>query len=156
MLCTFTTLLTLALAAQAAAPQPPQAKAKTTTKKAEPEVKYRYLPGPLLKPGSTLYIYWDNGPKVPITTDLFALIDLQKAIFADDQKGIDELHDSGRQLHVPIGTAAKVLQYDKGVLTEVPAYEVRILEGPYKDRKGWVVVSWVRQRVAVSAKPKRR
>lgn len=117
---------------------------------------YRYVPVRTVEPGSTLYAYWENGPNVPIATDLFAHLDLQKSILATDQKGIDELKAAGRLANVPVGTAVKVLRYDKGLVAGVPSYEVRILEGRHADRKGWVVSTWARARVAAPETPKEK
>lgn len=117
---------------------------------------YRYLPVPPVAPGSTLYAYREGGPNVPVAADVFAYRDLQKAILAGDQKGIEELEKANRLFAVPVGTAVKVLQYDDGILVKVPSYEVRVLDGNRKDRKGWVAATWVARRVAVPAKRKRR
>jgi hypothetical protein len=114
------------------------------------------MPVPQVEPGSTLYAYWNGGPRVPIATDLFAFLDLQKAILATDQKGIEELEQAGRLFAVPIGTPVKVLEYHDGTVSKVPACEVRVLEGKRQDQKGWTVVTWLRGRVAIPDKAKRK
>jgi hypothetical protein len=120
------------------------------------QVTYRYVPVPRVRPGSTLYTYAEGQPVVGIATDLSANLEFQKSFNAGDQKGIDELRDNGRLLIVPPGTAVKIREYYDGALTYLPSYEVRVLDGKYKDKKGWVMVPWVRARVKVLEKFKRK
>lgn len=115
---------------------------------------YVYVAMPRVAPGSTMYINSLTGkqPNLPVSTDIFAFRELVKFMNADDQKGIDELHASGRQFHVAVGTAVKVLDYEDGTLGKVPSYEVRILDGRHAGKKGRIWAVWVWNRVTVPSK----
>ena len=116
---------------------------------------YRYFPVPRVTPGSTLYACPIKGD-LPVCADLFAFRDMQKAIHATDKAGIAELRSQDRLFMVAPGTAVKILQYEADSFTEIPAYEVRVMDGSREGRKGWVVAPWLGGREVVTAKGKGR
>ncbi len=96
-------------------------------------------------PGVIVYICpVSRETDVPVAADFFAKLEFMKAGHTHDQTGINELYSADRVFAVPVGTAVRVLQFDRFAQDfmdgawESPSYEVRILEGKYKDRKGWV------------------
>jgi hypothetical protein len=108
---------------------------------------YRYEPVGPVEPGSTLYAYTNDGPRVPITTGLIAHWNLLQAVRAHDDQGQIDLSNAGQLFKVPIGTAVKILEYHDGLFHNVPAYEVRVLDGEFAGKKGWIVADGVRERV---------
>jgi ribosomal protein L24 len=134
---------------------------KTQTKEAPKEgPRYRYIETPngvYYEPGGTLWAHMNHSPYVPICTDIFALGELEKSILADDQAGIDELKRVGRMFTVPVGTAVKLIEYDKGgVFTKVQNYEVRVLEGNHQGKKGHIFSTYLKRRVEDIERPKQK
>lgn len=116
---------------------------------------YRYVETPPVRPGSTLYAHVDQTPTVPICADVFAVGELQKAILAEDRAGIAELRKAGRLFDVTVGTALRVIEYDRGgVVADAPSYEVRVLDGTHRDRKGHTFAVWAKRRIVVPDRPK--
>jgi hypothetical protein len=154
----------------------PTAKPKTATPKAEPVPVYRYLDVPEVEERSLLYL-WDEGlSRVPLCTNPYQVQLLQKSMLDDDQTHIDEFAAKWRLPCVPIGMAVKVirvpapppsislstrtfareLQNAQSSNAPLPACEVRILDGPFKDRQGWVLEHLLRERVLVAPTRKRK
>jgi len=77
---------------------------------------------------------------VPVATDQKALDAFYKAIAAHDQEGMMELFDGGRIIAPDVGTKVRVLD-GHGLVALV--LEVRILEGAYKGRRGFVSATYV-------------
>jgi hypothetical protein len=125
---------------------------------AEPQTSYEYVPIGRVKPGSVLFAFPPHGGKAPIASDLFALSELEQAAVADDKIGMTELKNQGRLFMVLPGTAVKILEHHEAneILKTDPAYEVRILEGEFAGKKGWVWDDWLRWRVRVATKAKHK
>jgi hypothetical protein len=128
--------------------------------------RYRYevtLPVP---PGTILYAHWSAQRDVSVAADVAAFGDLMRTFSAKDGAGLIELEDAGRVFGVPIGTPLRVLRYVEQTAPKEPAYEVRVVEGKHRDRKGWISVVFAKKRTAegdtskeqpkAKARPKRR
>jgi len=86
-------------------------------------------------------------------TQTFAVAATNKAYLADqvkmyisgDMEGIDNLRNERRLLDIPTGTKAKVLAKDSVNYqnAKVFCYQVKILEGPHKDKALYVITSFL-------------
>ncbi len=79
-----------------------------------------------------------TGGAIPVGINEDALDQLEKAQMAQDEQGQVQLVASARILLVPGGTKVRLLEL--GLFR----YEVRILEGRHKGRKGWVPREFVK------------
>ena len=59
--------------------------------------------------------------------------EMMKFVLADDRTGFDMMHSRGQILLLEKGTKVKVLQ-----LTFKGSYEVRVQDGPHKDKVVWL------------------
>lgn len=83
-------------------------------------------------------LHVDRGPSThPVAIDEDTLKELFRVIDAKDDYGMSELLQTGRLLPVQDGT--KILMIDEGLYTT----KIRILEGPYAGRSGWVPYEWI-------------
>jgi hypothetical protein len=119
---------------------------------------YQYHTVPQVRPGSVLYTYGSatssGGDLTPIADNLFTFRELRKCLNAGDQAGMEELTGwFGGVFSVERGTAVKILEYQSDEFTQVPCYEVRVLEGPHAKERGWTFSSFLRGRNAVQAGP---
>jgi hypothetical protein len=89
---------------------------------------------------------------VTVASGYFAYRDLVKSLKASDETGMHELRQSGDLIDVPIGTHIKILEYHEDFLASGPVYEIRILDGPFAGKKGWIDVNWVAHRELVRDK----
>jgi hypothetical protein len=121
--------------------------------------EYRYFPVPVgvsMEPGGTLYACVnDREMPIEVATDIFALMEYQKALRADDPTGDEELSKAGRLFSVATGTAVKILEYHRRnpFLVKTDSYEVRVLDGPHRGRKGFMLAAFLMERREVP-KPK--
>jgi hypothetical protein len=77
--------------------------------------------------------------QIPVAMDTEALDALNKAAAAKDEIGYRELFANGRMFAVDENT--KVLVIDSGIFKT----QIRILEGPYSGKSGWVPFEWVKK-----------
>jgi hypothetical protein len=105
------------------------------------------------KIGDEAYLYtasiYSKGDKkgqhtdLPICSDFFAYKEFEKVLTAKDDEGYKELEQKHRLDHVRTGTRARVLERhefpDNGDVFIRDAYEVRIMDGPLKGKKVWVI-----------------
>jgi hypothetical protein len=78
---------------------------------------------------------------VPAGTTLDAVVNLAKAQMAGDDVGVKQMVDQGTAVLIPSGSSARVIKpYPTGVAA---VYEVRILDGPAKDKAAFVPEPWL-------------
>lgn len=129
--------------------------AAATAGQEKPAEGHRYEMVARPQPGQTLYAVTDlAGERVSLAVDVFAFRDMVKAMKAADAKGLEELESAGRLLPMKAETAMRYLSTPAEAVTGLPAYECRVLDGPHKDRKGYVLAPYARERVATPAKAK--
>lgn len=118
--------------------------------------RYRYeAVSPPAKPGAVLYAHLGGTEGVVMAAaDPAAHRELLKSVGAGDDTGTKELLAEGKILSLQPGTAVRVLEVDDGPAAPLPSYEVRVLDGKYRDKKAWLVTIWARRRVEASDPPK--
>lgn len=79
-----------------------------------------------------------DGDIVPLGVTKLDFDQMTKTLLAKDDVGWRELIGSGRVIGTPDGTRARVV--DRGMYWR----QVRLLDGPFKDRSGYVPMEWVR------------
>ena len=84
--------------------------------------------------GETGYLYNDQIDQVAVAFSEDAMDKRMKAAVANDKQGYLELLDAGDMALVPANTAVRLI--DNGMTT----VKVRLLEGAYKNRAGWVTI----------------
>ncbi len=133
------------LIAPEAAPEKP---AKSTPLATQQAPAFRYELSLHAEPGTILYT--QTSERVWIVPNLFDFRKLIRVIQASDPLSIEEMENSGDVLAVPNGIPVRVLQSMDEDVTGAASYEVRILDGKYKDKKGWVARAFVAERVAIT------
>lgn len=88
--------------------------------------------------GSEVNLYVEGLDSIPMGLDERALDELLGAMASKDKGKIDELNNSGRVINVSKDTRALILQ------TWIGKIKVRVAEGQYAAREGWVLERWVR------------
>ncbi|HKP12123.1 MAG TPA: 6-pyruvoyl-tetrahydropterin synthase-related protein [Blastocatellia bacterium] len=88
--------------------------------------------------GSLATLYIGGQESVYVAADEQALPELLGALAAKDAAGVDRLLNSDRVLRLPNNTGVEVVEVAAGRL------KVRLTEGKYAMRTGWVVDRWVR------------
>jgi hypothetical protein len=117
----------------------PKAEAKPTP--ARPKAVTRRVPVPGYSPrvGHTAHLWAGPGTGVALADGITAYEDLFRFDRAGDRAGIDGLLKSGVVVSADPGTPVKLVErkdYVKPI-----AFEVRVLEGPYKDKLFWASAS---------------
>ena len=74
---------------------------------------------------------------VPVFTDSKALDAFYAAFVSNDEEGANELISNGRSFIVPEGTKVRILSGGFSTM------EIRILQGPFSGRRGFVSSQWV-------------
>jgi 6-pyruvoyl-tetrahydropterin synthase-like protein len=88
--------------------------------------------------GSNSQLYLPGKESVEVGVDQTALSELVAAISNKDQAALDSLVESGRVLRINNSTRVQVIENKAGQA------RVRILEGNYVMREGWVPERWIR------------
>ncbi len=117
------------------------------------------IPDPSYNPevGDVAYVYmrsvYPKGERagqhidVPVCSDYLTYTEYKKSLLAHDREGYRELVEQGKLAHIRTGTKVRILDFHKFANTDDNfdrnAYEVRILDGPLKDKKVWVLASEV-------------
>ncbi len=92
---------------------------------------------PAFSAGSEAYLKGDS-EAVPVAVDLDSLTRLKQSVQANNEGGMRELISDNRILAVPHNTKVIVLEAHDDT-----AYKVRILEGDFAQRVGWVYMIWL-------------
>lgn len=87
--------------------------------------------------GETGVLSKGDGEIVPLGATKVDFDQMTKTLLAKDDVGWNELVTSGRVIGVDHGTRVRVI--DRGLYWR----QVRVMEGTYKDRSGYLPVEWV-------------
>mgnify|MGYP001581068210 CR=1 FL=1 len=93
----------------------------------------------VLAPGERGRLVVPGGAEATVAVDEAANNDLHKYTAAQDRVGFDRLLAAKRSYLVPSGTKIHVI----GLHMHVS--EVRMLDGPHKDKSGWVANDWIQR-----------
>jgi hypothetical protein len=137
---------TPAAASKASATAPPTSETPTSKHKSE-TVRIGQI--------GQLRLESNSEAMVLVASDKDALDAFTKAAVSDDKEGLAALILAGRLWPVKGGTKVRVIDY--GGFLNATKTQVRILEGGYYGRSGWVAAEWVVQSSGIeSATPEIR
>ena len=115
------------------------------------------MPDPIYKPqisDQAVMRRRNLGDEIWFCKDIFAYGDYVKYLKAGDEAGFRELKATGRATTLAEDTPVLVLKLlDNELITETfPAAEVRVLDGPHKDERGWVEAEEIRRMIDIPLK----
>ena len=88
------------------------------------------------KPGEQFFLTGHPPERtVVVVASKESAIDLEKFTAAGDNLGLKQLLSSGAVLKVPWGAKVLIIDHD----WQHSLYEVRVLDGPFAGKRGWVV-----------------